>query len=315
MNKKIAHTFIMIFALGVSCIGQNYAQNYIPMINDSIYWDVAYRVNDPNPCAIFGVSGPKRYLIGNDTIVNGTTYKQFIGFDFEPYSPSGCPPFYIDTIPQLFDFYIREDTTTQRVYRFNTTSQLDELLFDFSLQQHDSIFLPSSISPNTYFYVDTLYTIVTTDGVSRRYFECFPRPNQGTTGGYLIEGLGGAMGPFERPYHVFEEGYWLLCISDLNESPVYGTTGLCFNFTTDIPYNEEIVKYLNIYPIPSSESINIESIPLNSSIVIVNTLGKVVQNKMALSERSINISNFEPGVYILIIETDNKISRATFVKQ
>jgi len=307
MFKKIINTFGAICIL--SSI-QTHAQSYIPMLNDSLYWDVAYGVNDPNPCAIFGVNGPVRYKLGADTIINSIVYKQVEGYAFHLFAP-GCTFYYIDTIPQPLDIYLREDTLSKQVFTFDTFSQTDILLFDYSLQQHDSIYLPGT--NNNYFYVDTLYTIVTNDGISRKYFECFPRPNQGTTGGFCIEGLGGAMGPFERPYNLFEEGYWVLCISDLNESQIYGSSFYCYNFETG--FHDEHVSILNIYRIPSYDKIFMDDFPLNSSVTIVNPMGEVVQDIKNLSEPSINISNFIPGIYYMIIESGNKFGRATFIKQ
>ncbi len=309
MIKKTLYSFVALCLVNTIHIQ---AQNYIPMLNDSLYWDVAYGVNDPNPCAIFGVNGPVRYKIGADTTINGTIYKQMNGYPFHLWSP-GCTSFYVDTISQPLSIYLREDTVSKQVYSFDTFSQLERLLFDFSLQQHDSIFLPGP--NNNYFYVDTLYTITTIDGISRKYFECFPRPNQGTTGGFYIEGLGGAMGPFERPYNLFEEGYWLLCISDIHQSPVYGFTWNCFNFVTGLSFHDETGKILNVFPIPASERIFVEGFPLNSYVTIVTPLGEIVHNKNILSEPSIDISNFKSGIYYMIIESESKFSRATFVKQ
>ncbi len=309
-TRQTINIFILSFILGFSCLQKTRAQSYIPMINNSLYWDVTYAVNDPNPCAYFGA--PKRYMIGNDTVFNGITYKQMHGYDFHPFTPAPCPPYYVDTIQQTFDFYIREDTIGKKVYRFNTTSFLDELLFDFSLQQHDSLYLPGST--NIYFYVDSLYTIITNDGISRKYFECFPRPNQGTTGGYYIEGLGGAMGPFERPYNLFEEGYWVLCISDLNEFSIFGTTSLCYNFTTGLTKADSRDQFITIYPVPSSENIQLENIPRGSSFTIMNMLGEVIKNKEILIASGINISNLKSGVYFVLIETGKEIRRGTFVK-
>ena len=308
---KIKPYLIFIFCL-VS-FKQINAQSYIPMINDSLFWDVAYAVNDPHPCAGFGVGGPDRYAIGNDTLISGIIYKQIVGYNFILTSPSGCPPFFVDTVLQTFDFYIREDTVTQKVYRYNTTSQLDELLFDYSLQQSDSIYLPGST--NIYFYVDTLYTVVTPDGISRRYFESYPRPNLGTTGGYYIEGLGGAMGPFERPYHLFEEGYWVLCISTINGNPIWPAMVSCYNFATNLVEQEVITDEISIYPSPSSESIFMRNVLPNSIYTIYNITGdKFGPNKIEQGG-IVNISMLKSGMYFIKIESDNKISVVKFIKQ
>lgn len=310
MFKKILY---FSWSLWFVSIIQIHAQSYIPMIDDSLYWDVAYAVNDPNPCAGFGVGGPDRYFIGGDTTINGVDYKQILGYNFQTFTPAPCPPFYVDTVSQSFDFYIREDTIGMKVYRYNTSSQLDELQFDYSLQQNDSIYLPGST--NIYFYVDTLYSIITSDGVTRKYFECFPRPNQGTTGGYYIEGLGGAMGPFERPYHLFEEGYWVLCISDLNESPIFPAAASCFTFTTSLMQQESSTEGLTINPIPTSESITIRNVSLNSSFIIYDMFGEEVERNKLSHGHTINISRYKAGIYLIILQSDKIISAAKFIKQ
>ena len=305
-----------IFVL--ASVNFSFAQNYIPMLTDSLYWDIAYRVNDPNPCAMYGYPKPFRYKTDLDTTINNVVYQTVIKYELFPATPAPCPPFYIDTVLQNTIIYLREDTAGQKVYYYNTFSQTDVLLFDFSLQQGDSIFVPS-ITPNTYFYVDTLYNIVTADGITRKYFQCDEKPWLGTTGGFYIEGLGGAMGIF-GPFNTFEEGYWLMCISDLNQSPIVGSFGDlthfydCYNFTTGFPENNDPGNGITLSPNPATDFINISNLPFNTAITIRNALGEIIAEHTFSSDTRLDISNYEPGLYFLTVE-HNSINKASlFIK-
>lgn len=293
---------------------KSYSQNYLSMLSDSLYWDVSYRVNSPAPCAPYGVSGPVRYALSGDTIINAILYKQLKGFSSDPFNPGGCPPFFFDTVSQNLDIFLREDTAAKRVYKYDINSLQEELLFDFSLQQGDSIYLPCFISPNIYFYVDTLYSIITPDGISRNYFECYPRPWQGTTGGFFIEGLGGSMGPFERPYNVFEEGYWLLCVSNLNLLSLYGGAFHCFNFTTGIHIDDLQTEDLVIQPNPVINTITLKNLQLSSSVIITDISGRVIYKNEKITENQIDVAFLKAGLYTVTLSSSGWRRQLRFVK-
>jgi len=267
---------------------------------------------------MYGFPRPFRYKTDLDTTINNIVYQTVIKYELFPVTPAPCPPFYVDTTLQNTTIYLREDTTTRTVYYYDPFSQTDELLFDFSLQQGDSILIASA-TPNTYFYVDTLYNVITADGISRKFFQCLERPWLGTTGGFCIEGLGGAMGIF-GPFNGFEEGYWIMCISDLNQAPILGGFGDlthfydCYNFTTGLTQFEVPNNLITVSPIPATDFIKINNLPPNTTISIRNVLGNLILKKASQNDAEIDVSNLKSGMYFLIIEDDSFIKQTRFVK-
>jgi|GEM_PF-1354343 len=78
---------------------------------------------------------------------------------------------------------------------------------------------------------------------------------------------------------------------------------------------KELVKEIIIYPNPASELINIKLNPsLNSisEISLYNQLGQCIINKKENTE-VINISTVTPGLYIIEIESNNKLSRSKII--
>ena len=74
------------------------------MLNDSLYWDVAYYDMNVIICTEFSNqgSGPYRYALDGDTTINGIDYKKFKSYSFFTLLPQpspNCPPFAIDTLP------------------------------------------------------------------------------------------------------------------------------------------------------------------------------------------------------------------------
>src|SRR5688572_12781634 len=312
MLKKCYYIFLISVCFHSN---KSFSQSYIPMINDSMYWDASYAIFGW-PCSEYGPVGPFRYKLQGDTVINSITYRNCIAYEFFTFTLPKCPPFYVDTIYAITDHFIREDTIAERVYRYNVTNGQDELLFDFSLQQGDSIYLPADLFSDIYFYADTVYNIITADGLARKYIECFQHPWQGTIGGYMIEGIGGAMGPFMRPYNIFEQGYWLMCFSNLNQFPIYGHMNSnfnCFSFTTGI--NEPQDESLLFMPNPASTTITISNISNGSIVKIMNLQGSIVMKTIMDGNGQVNVSLLTPGIYLMSLTGNYETRYFKFIKE
>jgi hypothetical protein len=310
----------LILLLNLLKVNEGKAQAYIPLLNDSIYWDVSYydmfvsictEYNDPG-------KGPYRYALDGDTTINGTVYKKFKSYSFyslqQQPSPN-CPPFAIQTFTSTSQFnygFLREDTTTRKVYSYDVNSSMENLLYDFNAQIGDSIYYQSYGD----FIVDTVYNIVTLDGKTRKYFgadySSFPFNK------YYIEGLGGVGGPFHSPFIFFEFGPWLMCISDLNQNQIYqpNLNVFCYNFTTginSIPNNQYALK---IEPNPSTDYVNILANPIFGNIdqvVFHDLLGNVVLAPKQSSK--ISTTSLHSGLYLIKVMNDQgKIATSKFQK-
>lgn len=93
----------------------------------------------------------------------------------------------------------------------------------------------------------------------------------------------------------FGNGTYQLLLTDTNTgNKVYYTAT---NLSAKTPEN----KKLNIYPNPASDFIFLKNIKPNSSVKIIDTLGKVVMNKK-ITEDFIEIKSLPKGTYYLEIE-------------
>ncbi len=72
---------------------------------------------------------------------------------------------------------------------------------------------------------------------------------------------------------------------------------------------------MNIYPNPNNGSFTID-VPLRSSVVITDMLGKLIYDKKVEKGKSnINLGNLTNGVYLLKIESDGRSKTIKFVKE
>ena len=295
------------------------SQSYIPMLSDSIYWDIAYADMNVLICSEFGlqVSGPYRWAIDGDTTINGVVYKKFRSYKFQTLltQPSpNCPPFAIDTIPSPAfwgNYYcMREDTTNQQVFLYDLNVSQEFLWYDFDVQIGDTLLYQT----HGEFIVDTIFNIVTLDGITRRYVEC----SSSSLCGYYIEGLGGVAGLMYEPFVIFEGGPWLMCTKDLDQNTIYEPSGIggCYNFTTGINSDINQFEAISLYPNPAEDKLYLKDLPLNPTVVLYNTLGENIATHFNLRDNHISINALPEGLYFVCLIQDNiSYSIGNFVKQ
>jgi hypothetical protein len=294
-------------------------QSYIPMLSDSLYWDIAYA--DMNAfCNEYGNpgAGPYRYAIDTDTLINNIVYKKFKSYPFfstlQQPSPN-CPPFAIDTVlaTNLITSYLflREDTLAQKVYRYDVNFSQEDLLYDFDVQIGDSLYYSFFGD----FVVDTIFPIVTLDGKTRKFIQCSTSTHP--LCGYYVEGLGGNAGVMHDPYSVFENGPWLLCISDLNQNTIYdpNQNPQCSYFTTSLNQLSLEQSTILIYPNPAQDFLLLKGIKKNQTITLINVLGKQIATYIPDDKSRISTAQLTTGLYF-VIASQNEIKYAIgcFVK-
>lgn len=282
-------------------IDQSVDQEYIPMLDSSYFWDIGY-YSMGHICGYSNIS-PSRYFVNeDDTTLNNITYKKVYAYRFRSIEEgSPCPPFVIDTTPYLTHIFVREDVTGKKVYRYSTNTETEELLYDFDVAIGDTVY-----KNNMYEVIDTIYDIVTNDGLTRKCysFDKSQLYEHGFSYGYM-EGLGGPQGPFERPYVKFEDGYFAMCVK--NASTIIAGYD-CYDFATSVK-NEWNQNKIEIYPVPAVNklTINFNNVVGEKVITLYSISGKLLRAyNTSESGLEINTSSLESGLYIVKIIMDDR---------
>jgi hypothetical protein len=304
-NVRFYYRDFLVFILFTVIPVSARSQSYIPMLTDSIYWDVAYADMFAPLCEAYGNqgAGPYRYALDGDTIINGINYKKFKSYSFftlltQP-SPN-CPPFAIDTFPSLNphnSYFMREDTVNKKVFLIGQNIPQEILWYDFDAQVGDTLLYPNWGN----FIIDTIFTIISLDGKTRKYFDCID--SIGFYCGYYIEGIGGTMGPFHDPFHYFEFGPWLMCVSDYNQNPIF-SPNMCYNFTTGVNSDIDYVNTISMFPNPATDFLYFNFLEKGQRIILFNSHGKKVADHINKGDNQIPVSTLAEGLYFVYIVKD-----------
>jgi len=283
--------FVMLFSSNLTP-----AQNYIKMVNDSIFWDVHYQEMG-YICSGYG-GGGKRFHFGNDTVINEKNYTRVWAYNLVSVyfitDDADCPPHRCETVSYPTNYYVHEDTLG-KIYVYYSQNMDESLLFDYNLLVGDSI-----VYGGVTLIVNSISDITTYDSITRRLFmleDEFSIWN----GCYFIEGLGGPAGPFSYPFPVFEFGSWLKCWGYFNSN-----INDCWDFMTGLPYYPKNGPDISIYPNPAENILYISDISQIVSLRIIDLFGNECVKKNQLTSNSINIENLAKGVYFVEMELLNK---------
>jgi hypothetical protein len=285
-----------------------HSQNFIPIVDEKKSWNCAWELPD----------WQESYTIRfeEDTIINGVDYTKIIR-DMHFYST-------VEIIG-----YIREDSSG-RIYSMNTS--FDEgLLYDFSANQGDTILMRNTMMDSWDYgcpffaeltiVVDTIYTIVTQDSVTRRVFTV--RRTTDILQEIWIEGIGSLAGVIKSGANLYDElscpsivWNYLMCYFE-DDSLVYYHTFLgehdCRHYyNINVEEESKNTSQIKTMPNPVTGSffriVSLE--PLKGEIYLYNSLGILVYREIVnSSEKNIKVptSSLPPGVYFLKIIDKNRI--------
>ena len=289
--QKSTLLIVCLIAVNVS-----FAQ-YQKTIVEGCSWNVYY---------FFESAQNTEYRVEEETMINDTSYHRISSWWFNPddsvFVESGTWG------------YLREDTTSKRIYRHNLNAA-DDLLIDYSLNVGDTFkvgsiynWIVDSITNNLNTYSDAVGH-VNIDMPERKVFYLGPS--------ILIEGIG----LFNGPFNFFEHNSTLICHFDsMGHKDFYtlvdSTFGDPFNFNstclgaTSIGIQEIHNQEIKIFPNPTSSQISIE---MNSfeKVEIFSLSGVLVKIS---SQNTIDLSNLSKGVYFLKLTSGNKTNMEKIIK-
>ncbi len=232
-------------------------------------------------------------------------------------------------------YLIREEVNTGKLYRYFPSCGMEILLCDMSLNPGDTFLLfPPSAIPEVWWsgYPEAGSTLIV-DSVTYENGKkviWFPQINESsfffsTYEPYVqydvrvkfIEGIGPTFGPFGFMQWNLERLLPLvLCVEKDGVQDFMLNEHLgCYQHSVGIDENQWSV--VQIYPNPTADQIKLQSDQLFSaqtSVKIYNSLGLLVYSDFYESGKSIDVSTFTNGIYIIIIQDDAQKFINKFVK-
>ena len=287
-----------------------YGQEYKSLINDSLYWDISY-AEMGYICSGFHNGSPYRYFFnGADTLINGKTYSKISYYEILS-PPPHCDSFQSDTISYEYPYaFLREDILERKVWAFYYNDTIEKLIYDFSVMQGDTLDFYSGYGSNI--VVDTIYNIITGDGVERKKYVLF---DNGYELGAYVEGIGSDAGMFRYPFYGFENYYCTICVKDKNNTNIIGSNH-CSDFITDVYHIKPASIEIEVYPNPFTNRFVIETSISNYEIEIYNYLGQIIFSEKNINADVVITSTFEKGIYFIKIKKgENVIHSQKIIKQ
>lgn len=159
---KALYTPLIFLLLSV----QINAQSYNPMLDSINTWTYSSNVVPVSPpqrssvTCFWGLGFTTQYNANEDTLINGITYKRLL------LTESGNPNY-------CQQGYIREDTAARKVYFMDLTQTAERLIYDFTLQIGDSIYVDGGSQfhyfPSGYYVLDSITPFQTISGITNKF--------------------------------------------------------------------------------------------------------------------------------------------------
>ena len=88
-----------------------------------------------------------------------------------------------------------------------------------------------------------------------------------------------------------------------------------YQFVAPTPVDDPEPREIKAYPNPCMYSMKVTGINPGDELIVYNSVGQVVFTKIAeYSEETIDVSGFDPGIYVLAIINSKEIDKIDFIK-
>ncbi len=286
-----------------------HAQTYVPFVTDGTdEWNMFESIG--YPCV---TERHYTYRVIGQTTINNQTYDQIQGtgyyfeYDFADPNNSQCdvPPTPYSTPVKL----VREDN--KKVYLYE--GGVERLLYDFTAQVGDTIPDPGGEQQ------PVVVTAIDSALVGQNYRKLY-----NTTGVQIVEGVGGAVGPFETFFPPPEWLTFMQCYAEQG-TPIYGNSNCILNVgIEELPGSLEV----NLFPNPVEEQLTLAltTVPDGAyTLTIYDVMGKRQQHQQLnyastwanpQTKVQLDVSALAQGTYILSIQLpDGSQQSYYFVKR
>lgn len=275
--KQLLLTFSILISI------TSFSQTYLPMLEEGNVWNtVTY--NYPEPKTITN----RTYEITGQQIIGGITY----------YSVTG-------------NCLMRDENG--KVYAYNENEGIDELLFDFTLEVGDEIFLDPNNPPSCYeiggIYYEGAPIIVSSvyneflAGANRKVIEL---EYEGILSETWIEGIGTLNGFQPYGFTHFDGGSSLSCFTTNGVTYYFNGYTECIILGIEDVEKNKITLFPN--PVTKTSVINFPNEFEIDALIILDLSGRII-NKEQISGSFIYIdgSQFIPGIYFYQVFSKGKL--------
>jgi hypothetical protein len=273
-----------IFILFILSFSKIQAQTYFGFPDSNAVWNTYY-------ADVFYGHNINPYFIKGDTTVNGRTYTKVYQSADTFVNPLNC------------NFYCMVRDSNQQWLFFNFMDQSETVLYDFSLEEGDSIVLNSNgTSFVSYVYqVDSI--LLAGQYRKRMYMSADINTIE------WIEGIGSSRGlivPYSSPSC---GGYGLMCFQENDILVFSGPDSICWFSEYVNNVGTEIVEFghgLKIYPNPAKDIITVDGFNeslFGEPILVRDLMGRtLIKNIINSTNQSINIDHLTAGVYTIAVK-------------
>ena len=285
MKNKILLLLLVITAFASSRLQAQKKEPYIPVLADSIYWWEVGRYE-------FGELCLEHYHSIEKQIYNDTVYHKFM------------------------EGWHVEDTTERRVYRLSSSPETGtrSLMYDYSLNEGDSVWMYSYTSAYYWFYVDSISYMDTYAGNRKVWYLHY---NDGAYREYPIwvEGIGSLAGfwRFNMEPRLDLWGWGILNCWYADDELIY-KSDFAEQWGCELQYldiDDKSKPDITLYPNPVTDIsfIEIENTECKEyTITFYTILGKKIYSENTNSNiYQINASVFSNGIYFYVISDNNQI--------
>ena len=285
MKTKITILFFLILYGNYS-----YSQYKSVFGEDTTQWNVTYIIPDMMPTVLYKAFG--------DTIINEKNYKHlYQGFWY--YSADNYDNY----------GYLREDTTTGKLWFLSLEDNNEQLMMDLSLTKGDTFVFPMDIQ----YTVDTVYY---QDG--KKYISFYGYSYESI---YFIEGIGPTNFLFfDEVYSdmsVYNDAAELRCKFDDNVL-VYHNQEYDNCVDTTVGISEKQINNFIVYPNPAGNFITIQFDNIDKNypykIEFYNSMGLRVLERIIDDNEPIYLQNIPSGIYFLRVSTNTELFLSKFIK-
>lgn len=276
------------------------AQNYTPFSGNK-----GWCVDRTNNLAYF----PSPFYYEKDTTINSVHYNKYI-FDLDN---SSC--------------YLREDTSTARVYRYKTGNSTDQLLYDFNFETGDTITLNFDVYDPVLFTVSGVDSVQAgTDWLKRINFT-HNDPDLDSTFSW-IEGVGSNWHPDYLKNPSYTKNFVILvhrvlCLYKNHQLFYAADTANCTTYSASdckglLGTSTAEKGPVQVYPVPFNSHITIETENI-LSLKITDITGRVItplQTRRVGTQTLIVLAEkMSPGTYFLTINLETGVFVQKIIKE